>query len=80
MSIFEYEKELEQLLTKDGVLFLYYIFQTPARDGQVYPFNRVNIIPEHLREEELIRFHNCYESDSAIVLKREGSKSRTLKI
>ncbi len=78
--IFGYEKELEQLLNKDGVLFLYYVFETPARDGQVYPFNRINIIPEHLREEELIKFPNCYESDSAIVLKREGSKERTIKI
>ncbi len=78
--ILSYERELEALLGKDGVLFLYYVFKTPAPDGQIYPFNKCNIIPEHLKEEELVRFHNCYGSDSLVVLKREGSKERTLKI
>lgn len=79
-TILSYEKDLEILLDKNGVLFLYYVFKTPAPDGWVYPFNRYNIIPEHLEEEELIRFANCYGSDSAVVLKREGSKGRTLRI
>ena len=79
-TILAYEKELETLLNKNGTLFLYYVFETPAPNGHIYPFNRCSIIPEHLEEEELIKFLNCYGSNSAIVLKREGSKQRTLKI
>ena len=79
-KIFGYEKELETLLNKNGALFLYYIFQLPAPDGWIYPFNDYDIIPEDLKEEELIKFLSCYDCYSGIVLKREGSQARTLKI
>ncbi len=64
------ENSLEKELNKEGILLLYYFFYYD--ENLNHYFNNPAITEKKIKKEEIVTFHNSYDDDCAIMIKRKG--------